>query len=178
MRNGTTSHNAEGMATNPADIGGLNTPLPLNSSRIHISREAIIWLAVGSTIVAIATGIGLWLLCRCSFCSRRRRRGQRRRSSFINDGRDEHYYWNKKLPVPMGENAWKTKSRVPLRPLSKAAVKPGGEGKVGLPVVVEFEEDQGEVKPKRYYGDGRGTTWRDSVAKRFSSRSSGIGRAY
>lgn len=49
-----------------------------------------------------AFGLAIALYCACGYgrlCSRRRRRGERRRSSFATDGRELHHFWNREVPL-------------------------------------------------------------------------------
>ncbi|KAI7280477.1 hypothetical protein KC345_g4748 [Hortaea werneckii] len=84
------------------------TPLPPTSAAANLARSGlntptIAILAVVGALTAF--GLAIALYCACGYgrlCSRRRRRGDRRRSSFATDGRELHHFWNREVPLAEG----------------------------------------------------------------------------
>ncbi|KAI7312313.1 hypothetical protein KC315_g12027 [Hortaea werneckii] len=71
-----------------------------NVARSGLNTTTIVILAVVGALTAF--GLAIALFCACGYgrlCSRRRRRGERRRSSFATDGRELHHFWNREVPL-------------------------------------------------------------------------------
>ncbi|KAI6822770.1 hypothetical protein KC332_g7851 [Hortaea werneckii] len=74
-----------------------------NLARSGLNTTTIVILAVVGALTAF--GLAIALYCACGYgrlCSRRRRRGERRRSSFATDGRELHHFWNREVPLAEG----------------------------------------------------------------------------
>ncbi|GAB1744148.1 hypothetical protein NU219Hw_g1305t1 [Hortaea werneckii] len=74
-----------------------------NVARSGLNTTTIVILAVVGALTAF--GLAIALYCACGYgrlCSRRRRRGERRRSSFATDGRKLHHFWNREVPLAEG----------------------------------------------------------------------------
>ncbi|GAB1733039.1 hypothetical protein NU195Hw_g9532t1 [Hortaea werneckii] len=74
-----------------------------NLARSGLNTTTIVILAVVGALTAF--GLAIALYCACGYgrlCSRRRRRGDRRRSSFATDGRELHHFWNREVPLAEG----------------------------------------------------------------------------
>ncbi|KAI6844916.1 Protein phosphatase PP2A regulatory subunit [Hortaea werneckii] len=74
-----------------------------NLARSGLNTTTIVILAVVGALTAF--GLAIALYCACGYgrlCSRRRRRGERRRSSFATDGRELHHFWNREIPLAEG----------------------------------------------------------------------------
>ncbi|KAI7156471.1 hypothetical protein KC349_g6288 [Hortaea werneckii] len=72
-------------------------------ARSGLNTTTIVILAVVGALTAF--GLAMALYCACGYgrlCSRRRRRGERRRSSFATDGRELHHFWNREVPLAEG----------------------------------------------------------------------------
>ncbi|KAI7235596.1 hypothetical protein KC330_g4194 [Hortaea werneckii] len=79
--------------------GGVGNSL----ARSGLNTTTIVILAVVCALTAF--GLAIALYCACGYgrlCSRRRRRGERRRSSFATDGRELHHFWNREVPLAEG----------------------------------------------------------------------------
>ncbi|KAI7506969.1 hypothetical protein KC347_g7245 [Hortaea werneckii] len=82
--------------TLPTSAGG-------NLARSGLNTTTIVILAIVGALTAF--GLAIALYCACGYgrlCSRRRRRGERRRSSFATDGRELHHFWNREVPLAEG----------------------------------------------------------------------------
>ncbi|KAI6892923.1 hypothetical protein KC318_g16913 [Hortaea werneckii] len=85
--------------TNLPTSGGAGGSL----ARSGLNTTTIVILAVVGALTAF--GLAIALYCACGYgrlCSRRRRRGERRRSSFATDGRELHHFWNREVPLAEG----------------------------------------------------------------------------
>ncbi|KAI7528694.1 hypothetical protein KC331_g15619 [Hortaea werneckii] len=88
-----------------ADATQPTTNLPTSGGGSNVARSGlntttIVILAVVGALTAF--GLAIALFCACGYgrlCSRRRRRGERRRSSFATDGRELHHFWNREVPL-------------------------------------------------------------------------------
>ena len=171
---------------NMTDTQLTTSSLNLRTSTAHIAltKAEIISLSLILFFVVIGVATSIWLLCHCTWCGRRRR--ERRRDSFITDGRENFPGWNKNVPLSDAAFAapGPADEDVQLQPLTRAAVRPSGvprsvEQHPGEPDVVDeavaapvYGGQSQRKNNSRYYSG-----WSESVKKRFSQFSQ-IGRAY
>ncbi|KAI7632668.1 hypothetical protein KC343_g3359 [Hortaea werneckii] len=121
-----------------------------NPARSGLNTATIVILAVVGALTAF--GLAIALYCACGYgrlCSRRRRRGDRRRSSFATDGRELHHFWNREVPLAEGGMVQHEQQQKTKRRGSGFGGELGrmGAGTYGLPPAVEMARVK--VRPAR-----------------------------
>ncbi|KAI7216919.1 hypothetical protein KC333_g4531 [Hortaea werneckii] len=129
-----------------------------NVARSGLNTTTIVILAVVGALTAF--GLAIALYCACGYgrlCSRRRRRGERRRSSFATDGRELHHFWNREVPLAevgvvqhQQQQHQQQQQQKRRGPSGRGEVgRVGGAGTRGLPPPPPVEMARVKVRPAR-----------------------------